>query len=165
MFGGVALMPAGLCFLGLEPAWALMYLSHPEHAALLVWPGTIIGLALAPALGLKVSHGLLAGRGIGRWGLWMAAVTGLLLFSVLAGMGRLRTVGAYEVFHYGGVGEPLAASRLFWPVLVASLAVPTLFAFSLVQVQRHVLLSENLPPADAEAILADDENDAAPATA
>lgn len=152
LLGVGAVMPAGVGLLALEPAWALMYLAHPDHARAIVWPMVIVGLAGAPTLGLKVAQGLLTDRGAGRWWAWMGAQMGLLAFAVLAGMERLGTVAYYEGYHYGGRGVPLAASAMFWPLLVVSLALPLLMAYCLVQVQQHVALSEDVPAIEPEAI-------------
>ena len=145
LFGAGAFLPATLCLFLLEPSWALMYLAHPDHAAALVWPAIIVGSVGAPILGLKLGHSLLIGRGTGRWWAFSGGLAGLLIFCLVAGLQRLGTVAFYEVFHYGAGGVALTQSALFWPVMVVNTLVPLLLAFSLVQVQRHATLTEDVP--------------------
>ena len=152
LMGLAGIMPASVSLLALEPAWALMYLAHPVHARVLVWPVALFGLAGAPLIGLKVSHGLLSEHAIGRWWVWMGGLTGLFLFALVAGVARLGTVGTYENFYYGAESIALTASSLFWPVMVTSLFAPLLVAYCLVQVQRHVDLIENVPTIDSDEI-------------
>ena len=152
VFGAAALMPAGVFLFALEPAWALMYLAHPSHVGPAVWLAVAGALGAAPMLGLRISHGLLADRTVGRWWIWMGAVGGLFLFGLVAGVERIGTVAYYEGYHYGGGGVPLTVSAVFWPVLVTSLVLPVLAAYSLLQVQRHVALSEDVPLIDSDDI-------------
>ena len=143
-FFGVVLMVSAVAFFVVEPAWALMYLVHPDHAFLIAWPMVTLGILIGPSIGLKLGH-LLVGRGQTYWWLGTVPLAGGLLATLLTGMSRLGTVDYYEVFHYGSLTTPLTASAILIPVLVTSVVVPMLFAFCLVQVQRHAALIESVP--------------------
>ena len=162
MLFGVALMLGGLALFLQRPGWALMYVVHPQHAAVLVWPGVVLGLLAAPALGLRVGHLLLSDATTARWWAWIAGLMAAMLFCLFAGMDRLSTIAVYEVFHYGATTvdrQPLSlrASKIFGSVMAISTLVPMLFAYCLAQVQQHAALSADVPPNPFEDFPAEDE--------
>ena len=143
-----------------------MYVVHPSHAALLVWPVLLAGPAIAPMVGLSASTWILHRSGARGFWAWAAVLAGTFLCVLWMGMRRLGTVTDYEVFHYGATddalipGIALAASQIFWPAILAATVLPLLLAFSLVNVQRHAELTDR-PPAPGPFDQVDEEEPAA----
>ncbi|MEM7674387.1 MAG: hypothetical protein AAF449_00130 [Myxococcota bacterium] len=148
MFGISAFGPASIMLFVLAPAWSMMYLVHPEHAAVLIWPALIFGMVASPAAGFLIGHRLL------RWGArpWAIGFVGLVILTFVcftAGLDRVLVVDSYETFHYvEDVATPLTQSGVFWPVMVISTLLPMLLAFCLVQVQRHTDIIAEVPLGD-----------------
>lgn len=152
LLGGGALMPAGLALYVMEPAWALMYLAHPQHSAGIAALAVVFGLGVAPLAGLWTGTNLLGEHGDSHWWIWMGSLSGLLLVCFVAGRARMATVTYYEAFHYGGTGRPLTATALFLPAVITSTTVLMLMAFTWLQVGRHVVAIETVPePASGQA--------------
>ncbi len=154
LFGATALMPACVALFMLEPAWALMYLAHPDHSAIIAWPVVVLLPAVSPIVGLHLSSSIARTRYRHRMRGWTVGVVLLLLLVMWMGVDRLVTVADYEVFHYGPSGDgrsaddSLASSAIFAPVLAIGALVPLLLTFSLLNVQRHVELTDRPPAAD-----------------
>ncbi|MEO1336379.1 MAG: hypothetical protein AAFV29_12085, partial [Myxococcota bacterium] len=157
VFGVSAVAPVSITLFVIAPAWSMMYLVHPDHAAVLIWPALVFGMVGSPVAGFLMGHRLM------RFGsrYWLTVFLALALLTVICltvGFDRVLVVDTYETFHYvEDVATPLTQSGAFWPVMVTSTLLPMLLAFCLVQVQRHTDLIAEVPLGDVAATSFKDE--------
>lgn len=150
LFAGGAMVPAGLVLYAQYPDWSLMYLTDPQYLPPLLMEGAIVvSYVAAPVVGFiwaqrrlvakqaPLVRGALAGT---------AVITGLLL--LVAG-DRLFGVAYYDDFHRGGSVVALHRSPLVWALMMIVFFVVFSFAFSVLQVRRHVEVMRNVQAAPA----------------
>ena len=140
-----AIAPMGLSFYLLSPDWSLMYLANPAHLPLsAMLPGLAVIYLASPSIGYLTIRWMLR-RNIHHetWFL-ILSVSFILLTIIVTGRVRLFSLAYYDDYHYGGERIPFFSSSLFFPVVIISAVVTTVYLLSILKVRHHVSLSSRL---------------------